>query len=78
MAVFAVAVAPGDIIKYQSFVYGSFVWEIHVRYNKLYYILSHQSLMLFAMHLNPIYSVCNYDGVVFVFCIFMYEYLFVN
>ena len=37
MAVFAVAVAPGDIIKYQSFVYGSFVWEIHVRYNKLKY-----------------------------------------
>ena len=31
-----------------------------------------------ALHLNPIYSVCNYDGVVFVFCIFMYEYLFVN
>ena len=33
VAVFAVAVATGDIIKYQSFVYGSFVWEIHVRYN---------------------------------------------
>ena len=39
MAVFAIAVAPGDIIKYQSFVYGSFVWEIHVRYNKLKYPL---------------------------------------
>ena len=26
------------IIKYQSFVYGSFVWEIHVRYNKNIYI----------------------------------------
>ena len=28
------AVATGDIIKYQSFVYGSFVWGIHMRYNK--------------------------------------------
>ena len=35
VAVFAVAVATGDIIKYQSFVYGSFVWGIHVRYNNL-------------------------------------------
>ena len=34
VAVFAAAVATVDIIKYQSFVYGSFVWEIHVRYNK--------------------------------------------
>ena len=33
VAVFAVAVAAGDIIKYQSFVYGSFVWGNHVRYN---------------------------------------------
>ena len=33
VAVFAVAVAMGDIIKYQSFVYGSFVSDIHVRYN---------------------------------------------
>ena len=37
MAVFPVAVATGDIIKYQSFVYGSFVWEIHVRYNNQKY-----------------------------------------
>ena len=37
MAIFAVAVARGDIIKYQSFVYGSFVWEIHVRYNNIKY-----------------------------------------
>ena len=35
MAVFAVAEAAGDIIKYQSFIYGSFVWGIHVRYNNL-------------------------------------------
>ena len=38
VAVFAVAVATGDIIKYQSFVYGSFVWGIHVRYNKRIYL----------------------------------------
>ena len=31
---FALAIAVGDTIKYQSFVYGSFVWGIHVRYNK--------------------------------------------
>ena len=37
MAAFAVAVATGDIIKYQSFVYGSFVWGIHVRYNNRVY-----------------------------------------
>ena len=38
MAVFAISVAAGDIIKYQSFVYGSFVWGIHVRYNKHVYV----------------------------------------
>ena len=37
VAVFAVAVATGDIIKYQSFVYGSFVLGIHVRYNNIRY-----------------------------------------
>ena len=37
MAVIAIAVATGDIIKYQSFVYGSFVWGIQVRYNKRKY-----------------------------------------
>ena len=41
VAIFAVAVATGDIIKYQSFVYGSFVWEIYVRYNKIIYIFDH-------------------------------------
>ena len=35
--VFGVAVATGDIIKYQSFLYGSFVWGIHVRYNNIKY-----------------------------------------
>ena len=34
----AVAVATGDI-KYQSFVYGSLVWGIHVRYNNVKYTL---------------------------------------
>ena len=33
VAVFNVAVATGDILKYQSFVYGSFEWEIRVRHN---------------------------------------------
>ena len=37
VAVFAVAVATGDIIKYQSFIYGSFVWGIQVRYNNSNY-----------------------------------------
>ena len=40
VTVFAVAIAVDDIIKYQSFVYGSFVWRIHVRYNKTKYHLS--------------------------------------
>ena len=35
VTVFAVTIAVGDSIKYQSFVYGSFVWEIHVRYDKI-------------------------------------------
>ena len=42
VAVFAVAVAAGDIIKYQSFVYGSFVWGIHVRYNNKKICYGHQ------------------------------------
>ena len=50
VAVFAIAVATGDIIKYQSFVYGSFVWEIHVRYNKtcMSVLIWFQSSKLFA------------------------------
>ena len=31
------AIAAGDIIEYQSLVYGSFVWGIHVRYNNIKY-----------------------------------------
>ena len=41
VAAFAFTVATGDIIKYQSFVYGSFVWGIHVRYNNLKYQYGH-------------------------------------
>ena len=44
VAAFAVAVATGDIIKYQSFVYGSFVWGIHVRYNNTAYICTYMAL----------------------------------
>ena len=39
VAVFPFAVARGDIIKYRSFVYGSFVWEIHMRYSNQTYIV---------------------------------------
>ena len=35
VAVFLVAVAAGDIMKYQWFVYESFVWGNHVRYNNI-------------------------------------------
>ena len=40
VTVFAVAIAAGDIMKYQPFVYGSFVWGIHVRYNNSLYRFS--------------------------------------
>ena len=30
-----VAIAAGGSLKYQSFVYGSFVWDIHVGYNNI-------------------------------------------
>ena len=33
VTVFAAAIAAGDSVKYQSFIYGSFVWEICVSYN---------------------------------------------
>ena len=35
-----VDIGAGDSIKYQTFVYGSFVWEIHVRYNIFRIILT--------------------------------------
>ena len=53
MAAFAVAVATGDIIKYQSFVYGSFVWEIHVRYNNNKYVNCTRNIILI---LNKTYT----------------------
>ena len=39
MPVFAATIAAGDIIKYQSFANGSFVWGNHVRYNNLEYLM---------------------------------------
>ena len=53
VAVFAVAVATGDIIKYQSFVYGSFVWGIHMRYNNKTYswpVLRKKNYILVIFH----------------------------
>ena len=35
VTLFATAIAVGDSLKYHSFVYGSFVWGIHVRYNNV-------------------------------------------
>ena len=35
VTVLVVTIAAGDSLKYQSLVYGSFVWEIHVRYNNI-------------------------------------------
>ena len=59
VTVFPVAIAAGDLIKYQSFVYGNFVWGIHVRFNKCrytvyYYVIGMQmqiySLLLCHRH----------------------------
>ena len=36
--VFAAAIATFDSIKYQKLAYGSFVWEIHLRFNNIYYV----------------------------------------
>ena len=38
MTVFAIAIAAEDSVKYQSFVYASFVWGIQVKYNKSKYV----------------------------------------
>ena len=62
MAVFAVAVAPGDIIKYQSFVYGSFVWEIHVRYNNAKYMDPDRTTPK-ESSLIWVHSVCFHDKI---------------
>ena len=56
VTVFSVAIAAGDIIKYQSFVYGSFVWGIHVRYNNTYY-----SLMIFIAYAFKDKCMCLQD-----------------
>ena len=39
---FTVAIAAGYSLKYQSFVYGSFVWEIHVRYDNIKCVNHHR------------------------------------
>ena len=35
VTVYVAAIAVGDSINYQSFVYGSFKWTIHVKYNNM-------------------------------------------
>ena len=47
--VFCVPIAAGDSVKYQSFFYGSFVWEIHVRYNNLKYTVGNH-IFQYCMH----------------------------
>ena len=38
MTVFVIAIAANDSVEYRSFVYGSFVWGIQVKYNKAKYV----------------------------------------
>ena len=53
VTVFPIAIAAGDRVKYQLFVYGSFVWEIQVRYNnKLHHILL-DDMQLFMQLARP-------------------------
>ena len=64
VATFAVAVAAGDIIKYQSFVYGSFVWEIHVRYNNIKYQSFVYGSFVLGIHVRynkEKYAICHKD-----------------
>ena len=52
VTVFANAIVAGDSVKYQSLVYGRFVWEIHVRFNNKYLLifdLSRFSLTFFLL-----------------------------
>ena len=49
VTVFAVPITAGDSVKYQSFVYGSFVWEIHMRYNNVKYTVRNHVLQ-YCMH----------------------------
>ena len=53
VTVFAVAIVAGDSVKYQSFVYGSFVWEIHVRYNNKYLVILDLSRFSITFFLLP-------------------------
>ena len=57
MTIFAIAIAAGDIIKYQSFVYGSFVWEIHVRYNNKKYTLYSEPNVSYIL-----FDICGFFG----------------
>ena len=49
VTVLTVPIAAGDSVKYQSFVYGSFVWEIHVRYNNVKYTVRNH-IFQYCMH----------------------------
>ena len=51
VTVFTVPIAAGDSVKYQSFVYGSFVWEIHVRYNNDKYTVRNHILQ-YCLHVQ--------------------------
>ena len=68
MAVFDVAVATGDIIKYQSFMYGSLVWEIQARYNNTIYIyipyMSYQNMSHIELCYNNsfLYQNLTFEG----------------
>ena len=62
VSVFAVAVATGDIIKYLSSVYGSFVWGIHVRYNNLKYQYGHMIRDTNALTVRSLQETFNSNG----------------
>ena len=62
VTVFAVAIATGDFIKYQSFVYGSFVWGIHVRYNNIKYQSFVYGSFAWRIHVRYNKSICDPCG----------------
>ena len=51
VTVFCVPIAADDSVKYQSFIYGSFVWEIHVMYNNVKYTVGNHVLQ-YCMHVT--------------------------
>ena len=53
VTVFPVAIAAGDRVKYQSFVYGCFVWEIQVRYNNKLHLILLDDMQLFMQLARP-------------------------